>query len=113
MVRISTKNPLFQDVKSGNIRRDLREARQAKTPLTSEQKQALKGKEKSIPDALEASQWHVLPMTVQGDTLSVSRNGQSIGSHRSPGIAHPTKRLLRLAVPRNAIVNDLKIYRKK
>jgi hypothetical protein len=92
---------------------DIREARQAKTPLTSEQQQALKGKEKSIPHTLEPSQWHDLLVTVEGDTLSVSLNGQSIGSHRSPGIAHPTKRLLRLAVPRNAIVDDVKIYRKK
>ncbi len=111
--RISTKNVLFQDLKTGNMRLDIREARQAKTPLTDEQKQALKGKEKSIPHALEASKWHDLLVTVEGDTLSVTLNGQSIGSHRSPGIAHPTKRLLRLAVPRNAIVDDIKIYRKK
>jgi len=81
--------------------------------LTSEQQQALKGKEKSIPHALEAGKWHALLVTVEGDTLSVSLNGQSIGNHRSLGIAHPTKRLLRLAVPRNAIVDDVKIYRKK
>lgn len=111
--RISTKNVLLQDLKTGNMRLDIREARQAKTPLTDEQKQALKGKEKSIPNALEAGKWHDLLVTVEGDTLNVSLNGQKVGSHSSPGIAHPTKRLLRLAVPRNAVVDDVKIYRKK
>ena len=104
---------ILQDLKTGNMGLDIREARQAKTPLSEEQKQALKGKEKSIPNALEAGKWHDLLVTVEGDTLSVSLNGQTIGSHRSPGIAHPTKRLLRLAVPHNAVVDDVKIYRKK
>jgi hypothetical protein len=35
-----------------------------------------------------------------------------VGSLRSPGIAHPTKKLLRLAVPRNAVVDDVRIWRK-
>ena len=33
-------------------------------------------------------------------------------SFRSPGIAHPTKRMLRFSVPRNAVVDDVKIYNK-
>lgn len=111
--RISTKNVVFQDLKTGGMRLDIREARQAKTPLTEEQQQAIKGKEKTIPHAVEVGQWHDLLVKVEGDTLSVSIDGKLVGSHSSPGIAHPTKRLLRLAVPRNAVVDDVKIYRKK
>lgn len=111
--RISTKNVVFQDLKTGNMRLDIREARQAKTPLTDEQQQALKGKEKTLPQKVTAGEWHDLLVTVEGDTLSVSIDGQLVSNHISPGIAHPTKRLLRLAVPRNAVVDDVKIYRKK
>ena len=40
-----------------------------------------------------------------------SVDGKPVGSLSSPGIAHPTKRQLRLAVPRNAVVDDLRIWR--
>ncbi len=110
--RISTKNVVFQDLKTGNMRLDIREARQAKSALTEEQQQALKGKEKTVPHAVEAGKWHELVVKVEGDSLSVSIDGQDVGSHNSPGIAHPTKRLLRLSVPRNAVVDDVKLWRK-
>lgn len=111
--RISTKNVLIQDLKTGNMRLDIREARQAKQKLTDEQQQAIKGKEKTFPHLLEAGKWHDLTVKISGDTLSVTINGQIIGTFSSPGIAHPTKRTLRLAVPRNAVVDDVKIWRKK
>jgi len=37
---------------------------------------------------------------------------EPVGSFKSPGIAHPTKRLLCFAVPRNAVVDDVKIWQK-
>lgn len=110
--RISTKNVVFQDLKTGSMRLDIREARQAKSALTQEQQQALKGKEKTVPHAVEAGKWHELAVKVEGESLSVSIDGQDVGSHSSPGIAHPTKRLLRLSVPRNAVVDDVKLWRK-
>ena len=51
-------------------------------------------------------------MKVAADELSVMIDGQPMGTFKSPGIAHPTKRMLRLAVPRNAVVDDVKIWRK-
>ena len=51
-------------------------------------------------------------MKISGDELAVTVDGQLMGTLKSPGIAHPTKRLLRLAVPRNAVVDDVKIWRK-
>jgi len=110
--RISTKNVLFQDLKTGNMRLDIREARQAKAKLTEEQQQALKGKEKTVPFVVEVGKWHDLVVAVTGDRLSVSIDGQDVGSHSAPGIAHPTKRTLRLAVPRNAVVDEVKLWRK-
>jgi len=111
--RVSTKSVLFQDLKTGNMRLDIREAHQAKQKLTEEQQQAIKGKEKAIPHPLETGKWHDLTVKIAGDELSVTINGQLVGSFKSPGIAHPTKRTLRFAVPRNAVVDDVKIWRKK
>jgi hypothetical protein len=111
--KISTKSVLMQDLKTGNMRLDIRETRQAKQKLTDEQQQAIKGKEKAIPHPTETGKWHDLTVKIAGDELSVTLNGKPVGTFKSPGIAHPTKRTLRLAVPRNAVVDDVKIWRKK
>ena len=111
--RISPDKVLFQDLKTGNMRLDIREARLAKAKLSEEQQAALKGKEKSVSHKIATGTWHDLLVTVSGDQLSVSIDGQPVGSFSSPGIAHPTKRTLRLAVPRNAVVDDVKIWRNK
>lgn len=109
--RVHSAKVLFQDLKTGNMRLDIREARQAKQELTAEQQAALKGKEKAVPFETATGQWHDLLVKIAGDELSVTIDGHAVGSFHSPGIAHPTKRLLRLAVPRNAWVDDVKIWR--
>ena len=93
------------------MRLDIQTARQAKQKLSAEQEQALKGKQKTVPQALALGQWHDVLVKVAGDELSVTVDGKPMGSFKSPGIAHPTKRMLRLAVPRNAVVDDVKIWR--
>ncbi len=109
--RISVKDVLLQDLKTGNMRLDIRETRQAKKPLTDEQQAALEGKNKSTPHRLEVGKWYEVEATIKGDQLSVSIDDKPIAMLTSPGIAHPTKRMLRLAVPRNAVVDDVKIWR--
>jgi hypothetical protein len=110
---ISPKAVNIRDLKTGGMRIDLREARMAKQKLTAEQQQALVGKEKTFPHPLEVGKWHELLVKIQGETLSVSVNGKEVGSFSSPGMAHATKRTLRLAVPRNAVVDDVRIWRIK
>jgi hypothetical protein len=110
-VRVTPKQVVFQDLKTGGMRLDIQTARQAKQPLNAEQEQALKGKQKVVPHVSEVGKWHDLLVKVRGDELSVTLDGQSLGSFKSPGFAHPTKRMLRLAVPRNAVVDDVKIWR--
>jgi len=112
-VRLSPKQVLFQDLKTGNMRLDIHTARKAKQKLTDEQQQALNGKQKAVPQAITVGLWHDLLVKVSGDDLSVTLDGKLVGSFKSPGIAHPTKRMLRLAVPRNAVVDDVKIWRKQ
>jgi hypothetical protein len=51
-------------------------------------------------------------VTVSGDQLSLELDGQQVGSFSSPGISHPTKRMLRLSVPRNVMVDDVKLWKK-
>ena len=111
-VRINSKKVICQDLKTGNMRLDIREARQAKTPLTDEQKAALVGKEKAVERNTSVGEWHEVLVTVKGDSIHVKLDGTEVVEFSSPGIAHPTKRLLRLSVPRNAVVDDVKIWRK-
>ena len=113
VVKISPKKVELTDLKTGNMRIDIRTARTEKQVLTQEQKQALVGKSKKLNHTTSVNQWHDLLVTVTGDTLSLTIDRQAIGAFHSPGIAHPTKRLLRLAVPKNAVVDDVTIYRTK
>jgi hypothetical protein len=110
--RVSPKQVTFQDLKTGNMRIDIRTAREAKKKLSEEQQQALKGKEKKTPHEIAAGKWHDLVVKISGDELSVIVDGKLVDRFKSPGIAHPTKRMLRLAVPRNAVVDDIKIWQK-
>ncbi len=112
IARISTKQVLLQDLKTGGMRLDISEARKAKTKLTAEQIEAQKGKQKTFPKALETGKWYDLVVKVAGDELSATIDGALVGSFKSPGIAHPTKRTLRLSVPRNVVIDDVKIWRK-
>lgn len=113
IVKVDPKKVQCQDLKTGNMRLDIRQAREAKQPLTTGQQEALKGKDKSFPHPLELGKWHDLLVQVSGDEVTATINGTEVGRFSSPGIAHSTKRLLRLSVPRNAVVDDVKIYRKK
>jgi hypothetical protein len=112
VAKISPKQVVIQDLKTGNMDLKMREARQA-NQLTAEQKNLLKEKQKTFPNALEPGTWHDLLVQVAGETLTVTLDGKEVGSFESEGIAHPTKRLLRLAVPRNVYVDDVKIWRKE
>ena len=110
--RVSGANVTLQDLKTGSMRLDISEARQAKKPLTEEQTAAMKGKQKTIPVPVEIGKWHELVVKISGDELSANLDGQAVGSLKAPGIAHPTKKTLRLSVPRNAVVDDVKIWKK-
>lgn len=111
--RISPKQVLFQDLKTGNMRLDIHTARTAKQKLNDEQLQALNGKQKSVSQSLELGKWHDLLVKISGDEMAVTLDGKRVGNFKSQGIAHSTKRMLRLAVPRNAVVDDVKIWRTK
>jgi len=110
-VRISTRGVKLEDLKTGKMKLEYRAMRKAKK-VTAEVTALLKTKEKVFPNKLEAGKWYDLLVTVKGDTLTATIDGKVVGSFSSEGIAHPTKRMLRLAVPKNAVVDDVKIWKK-
>nr|WP_299463157.1 hypothetical protein [uncultured Gimesia sp.] len=109
VAKVSTKNVELTDLKTGNMDLKTRELRLA-GKLPPEMKELLKTKTKRFPNKLETGKWYDLLVTVTGDTLTVTIDGKQVGSFSSEGMAHPTKRLLRLAVPHSAVVDDVKIY---
>ncbi len=108
-VTIGTKRTELSDFKTGRMDLEIRKAAKSKT-LTDAQKKLLDSKKKRFKRKLETGKWYSAVVTVKGEMLSLSIDGKEVGTFSSPGIAHPTKRLLRLAVNKKAVVDDLKIY---
>ncbi len=111
MPRIRLGGLELRDLKTGRMRLDVRERSKAKT-LTDEDKRLIAAKETRIPLDLTADAWHDLEIRIVGDTMTVSIDGTTAGSFSSPGIDHPTKGRIRLAVNREAWVDDIEIFGK-
>ena len=112
VARIHANRVQLQDLKTGNMDLKIRAARQAKS-LTPAQKKLLAAKQKTFPHKLELGKWHDLLLKVEGDSLQLSIDGKQVAAFQSEGISHPTKRMLRLSVPKRAVVDDVKIWRAK
>ena len=74
-----------------------------------EQKKIIAGAKKTFPNKLDAGKWYTLLVTIKGDLVTASIDGKEIASVKGAGFAHPTKRMLRLSVPKSAVVDDVKI----
>lgn len=101
------------DLKTGVMSLPLYEARKAGAKATPETQKLLATKRKIFPVKLETGKWHTLLVRMAGDAIAVSIDGHEAGTFASEGFAHPTKRMLRLAVPHQAVVDDLKIFAAK
>lgn len=112
MARVTNKSLTIVDSKTGGMDNKIRERRQAgdKSP---ELAALLKTKTKSFKLDLQPTDWHTLHITVSGDTMSVKIDDQDTGTFSSEGIAHPTKRMITLAVNKSAQVDDVKVWRLK
>jgi hypothetical protein len=102
----------LQDMKTGGMLLKYYDAKKAGT-LSKEDADLIKTKQKSFPHALTLDAWHTLSATISGDTMTAAIDGEVIGSFSSPGIAHETKQKLRLLVPGQVTIDDVKFYRKK
>ena len=112
MARVTNKNLTIMDSKTGGMDNKIRERRQAgdKSP---ELAALLKTKTKSFKLDLKSNEWHTMHITVAGDSMAVKIDGKDVGSFSSEGIAHPTKRMVTLAVNKSAIVDDVKVSKLK
>jgi hypothetical protein len=59
------------------------------------------------------NEWHTLSVTIAGETMTASVDGKAVGSFSSPGIAHETKKVLRLLVSNKVTIDDVKYYKLK
>jgi len=112
VARVRLSQLEISDLKMGLMNLDRRLRRQAGNE-TAEDKKINSELSYKRPLKLEPGKWHQLEVKIVGKRMDVKINGVESGSFESEGIAHPTKSRLRLAVNRNAWVDDLKLVKLK
>jgi len=111
-VTINPNRVQLTDLKTGRMKLEVREANKAKK-LSAEQKKLIKDKTKTFKNSLELNKWHTVLATIKGNEISCTVNGKAIGSFKSEGFAHPSKKEMRLIVNKSAFVDDIKVWKKK
>lgn len=112
MARVRPTQVQLVDLKTGRMKLEHREQTKAGT-ASPELKKLINAKQKNIPLKLKYNEWHDLKVQIQGALMTVTIDGKEIGQFESPGIGHPTKSRIRLAINRNAWVDDMKVVRFK
>lgn len=112
IARVTNKAVTLTDSKTGGMDLKIQERRKAgdKSP---ELAALLKTKTKSFKLDLKPEDWHTMHITVEGDKMTVKIDDNETGSFSSEGIAHPTKRMITLAVNKSAQVDDVKVWKLK
>jgi hypothetical protein len=112
MARVTLKNLTLTDSKTGGMDLKIRERREQgdKSP---ELAALLKGKTRSFKLDLNAGDWHTMLIVVEGDVMRAAIDGKPVGEFKSEGVAHPTKRMMTLAVNKSARVDDVKVWKLK
>ena len=107
---------LLRDNKTGVSDPDIIKRRdpylKAKQKLPADLQELLASKEKAFSWKAD-NEWHELVLVTEGDEMRVTLDGKPLGSHRSPGFAHQTKRWFSLLMNPSAWVDDVKVYRVK
>ncbi len=112
LARIRPNRIEITDLKTGRMNLEMRERRLAEQ-ATKEDKAQLAAKSKYFDVDLATDAWHTLKVTLAGETMTVEIDDNQIGKFSSAGIGHDTKSRLRLAVNRQAWVDDVKVTRTK
>ncbi|MCC9608310.1 DUF1080 domain-containing protein [Blastopirellula sp. JC732] len=112
VARIMLKGITLTDSKTGQMDLKIRERRLSgeKSP---ELNKLLQTKRANFPLKLEADKWYTLKVVVAGDVMKATLDGKPVGEFQSEGIAHPTKRMITLAVNKSAAVDDVKVWKLK
>ena len=112
IARVTNKSVTITDSKTGGMDNEIR-ARREKGDKSPELAALLKSKTKSFKLDLKPNEWHTMHITVEGDKMTVKIDDLEAVSFASPGIAHPTKRMITLAVNQSADVDDVKVSKLK
>lgn len=110
LARVTLKNLALIDSKTGNMDNANRE-RQLAGDKSPEFLALLRSRAKSFPLDLTAGEWHTLLVVIDGDVMRATIDAKPIGEFKSPGIGHPTKRMITLAVNKSAWVDDVKVWK--
>lgn len=112
IARVRLDRLQLTDSKTGTMDQKIRERRLAgdKSP---ELTKLLKTKTATFPLKLKPDTWYKLRVTVEGDVMRAAIDGKVIGEFQSSGIAHPTKRMITLAVNKSAWVDDVSVWKLK
>lgn len=112
LAHVTLKNVSLTDEKTGGMDNAINEKRLA-GDTSPEMLKFLKSKTASFPLDLKPGEWHTLLVVVDGDVMRATIDAKPIGEFKSEGIAHPTKRMITLAVNKSAWVDDVKVWNLK
>ena len=112
VARVTLKGISLRDSKTGVMDLKIQE-RRLKGEKSPELAALIKSKSAEFPVTLNADDWHELLVVVEGDVMRATIDGKPIGEFKSEGIAHPTKRVITLAVNKSAEVDDVKVWKLK
>jgi len=110
LAHVTLKDVTLTDSKTGNMDNAIRERRLG-GDNSPELLELLKTKTRRFPIDLAAGEWHTLLVVVDGDVMRATIDNKPIGEFKSPGIGHPTKRMITLAVNKSAWVDDVKVWK--
>jgi len=102
----------LHDDKEGAMKRKLSAQRKsADSAVQAVAEAQIKWHTRQVPMKLATQQWHALGIEIVGDQMRVTLDGQPVGFHQSPGLAHPRKPDLKISVSgKQALLDDLRIW---
>lgn len=103
---------MLMDLKTGQMRLDWRNRRKDGEKLPKEITSVINSKTRSFDSKLAPNEWHDIEVHVDGNAMVVKIDGEIAGEFESEGIGHPTKRRVRLAVGKQAWVDDVRIWKR-
>ena len=102
----------LHDLKTGRMQLELRNRLKAGEEPSADEAAMLKTKKKIVPIELAADEWHTLRVEIDGETMTVAIDGDTVGTFTSEGIGHDTKSRIRLAVNKQATVDDVTLEKR-
>ncbi len=112
IARVTNTAVTLTDSKTGGMNNEIRERRE-KGDKSPELAALLKTKTKSFKLDLKPNEWHTMNIQIVGDQMTVRIDDLEAVSFSSEGIAHPTKRMITLAVNKSADLDDVKVSKLK